>query len=379
MSNYYLYPNNLRIYQNNGQFYLPQMNNISNSNIINNINYLNANIANNINYIYNQGIQTRNLGNANIYNLNNTNIYTNNNNFNQQIQNNLIINNNNIKNNLIKNNQSRNSIPNAQNNNNNVKNNLAVNAIKTQKPNISNNNNNFQNKNNLSKKFEIKEPSISPPSLTREEIEKILFQLSKYICKICGANRKYGTGFFCKIPYQKKLLPVLITNNHVLKQDDIINNKIIKITIDDDKIVKYLKMDQSRIRLTNEDMDFTLIEIKPNDEINYFFYVVEDLNENNYKNKIIYILQHPKGEESSHSIGAISDIFGNKIIHFCSTDFGSSGSPILSLENSKVIGVHRRKGELDGKIIFNEGTFIKYIIDELNKPINNIGNKNIIK
>jgi V8-like Glu-specific endopeptidase len=138
-------------------------------------------------------------------------------------------------------------------------------------------------------------------------------------------------------------------------------------------------MDESRIRFTKEDMDFTLIEIKPIDKINYFFDVVDDLNENNYKNKIIYILQYPKGKESSHSIGAISDIFGDKIIHFCSTDFGSSGSPILSLSDSKVIGVHRRKGELDGNIIFNEGTFIKYVIEEFNKSIKNNGNKNIPK
>ena len=348
MSNYYFYPNNL-IYQNNGQIYLPQMNNINN---INNINYLNVNNPNNINFIYNQ-IQARNLANANIYNLNNRNI-NNYNNVNQQFQNNLNINNN--KNILMKNNQSRNSIPNIQNNNNNI-----------------------QNKNNLSQNFKIKEPSINPPSLTREEIEKILFQLSKYICKIYANDGRFGTGFFCKIPYQKKLLPALITNNHVLKQDDIKNNKIVKITIDDDKIKKDLKMDESRIRFTKEDMDFTLIEIKPIDKINYFFDVVDDLNENNYKNKIIYILQYPKGEESSHSIGAISDIFGNKIIHFCSTDFGSSGSPILSLSDSKVIGVHRRKGELDGNIIFNEGTFIKYVIEEFNKSIKNNGNKNIPK
>ena len=370
MSNYYFYPNNL-IYQNNGQIYLPQMNNINN---INNINYLNVNNPNNINFIYNQ-IQARNLANANIYNLYNRNI-NNYNNVNQQFQNNLNINNN--KNILMKNNQSRNSIPNIQNNNNN-KNNLVNNAIKNPISRIPNNNNNIQNKNNLSQNFKIKEPSINPPSLTREEIEKILFQLSKYICKIQANEGRFGTGFFCKIPYQKKLLPVLITNNHVLKQDDIKNNKIVKITIDDDKIEKDLKMDESRIRFTKEDMDFTLIEIKPIDKINYFFDVVDDLNENNYKNKIIYILQYPKGEESSHSIGAISDIFGNKIIHFCSTDFGSSGSPILSLSDSKVIGVHRRKGELDGNIIFNEGTFIKYVIEEFNKSIKNNGNKNIPK
>ena len=376
MLHYYFYPNNLTIYQNNGLIY-PQMNNISyinGFNNINNINYLNANNTNNINFIYNQ-MQARNLANSNIYNLNNRNINLNNyNSFNQQIQNNLnIINNKNI---LMKNNQISSSISNSQINNN-IKNNLVNNTIKTPKPNISNNNSNAQNKNNLSKKFEIKAPSVNPPPLTTKDFEKILFQIKNYICKIYGKNNEFGTGFFCRIPYQRKLLPVLITNNHALKQEDIEINKIVKITIDDDKIKKDLKMDESRIRFTNEEMDFTLIEIKPTDGIKYFFDVVEDLNENHYQNKLIYILQYPKGEESSHSIGAISDIFGYQIVHFCATDFGSSGSPILSYSNSKVIGIHRRKGVLDENIIFNEGVFIKYVIEEFNKSINNIGNKSI--
>ena len=31
---------------------------------------------------------------------------------------------------------------------------------------------------------------------------------------------------------------------------------------------------------------------------------------------------------------------GKQINHYCNTEDGSSGSPILSLENFKVIGVH---------------------------------------
>ena len=36
------------------------------------------------------------------------------------------------------------------------------------------------------------------------------------ICKILTNDGKKGTGFFCKIPYLNKLLPVLVTNNHIL-------------------------------------------------------------------------------------------------------------------------------------------------------------------
>ena len=53
------------------------------------------------------------------------------------------------------------------------------------------------------------------------------------------------------------------------------------------------------------------------------------------------------------------------IQHECSTDFVSSGAPILLLSNFKVIGVHKRRT----KYKFNEGTFIKYAIEEFNKKI----------
>ena len=56
--------------------------------------------------------------------------------------------------------------------------------------------------------------------------------MEKCICKIYQ-NGKKGTGFFCKIPFPDKnnLLNVLITNNHILSQKDIEDNKIIKLTM----------------------------------------------------------------------------------------------------------------------------------------------------
>ena len=74
----------------------------------------------------------------------------------------------------------------------------------------------------------IKEQPI-PVSI--ENTKKILFQMENCICKIYLKNGEIGTGFFCKIPFNNNLLPVLITNNHVLNKDDIDNNKIINLII----------------------------------------------------------------------------------------------------------------------------------------------------
>jgi len=65
---------------------------------------------------------------------------------------------------------------------------------------------------------------------------------------------------------------------------------------------------------------------------------------------------------------------GKQINHYCNTEDGSSGSPILSLDNFKVIGVHYG-GSKYKNIKINYGTFIKYAINEFNNKYKN-ENKN---
>ena len=57
--------------------------------------------------------------------------------------------------------------------------------------------------------------------------------MNNCVCKIYNKGKE--TRFFTKIPFKSKLLPVLITNNHVINIDDIKNNKIINIYLNDDK------------------------------------------------------------------------------------------------------------------------------------------------
>ena len=51
-----------------------------------------------------------------------------------------------------------------------------------------------------------KEIENSPIPINIEGVEKILFQMKNCICKILKENDTHGTGFFCKIPYDKSLL-----------------------------------------------------------------------------------------------------------------------------------------------------------------------------
>ena len=214
----------------------------------------------------------------------------------------------------------------------------------------------------------IKEQPI-PVSL--EGTKKILFQMENCICKIYLKNGEIGTGFFCKIPFNNNLLPVLITNNHVLNENDIDNNKKIKLMINNK--VKTIEIDNSRKKYTNPDknIDLTIIEIKPKkDGINNYLEIDEnDLYQDKesieleYKKKSIYILNY--SNEQSVSYGLINYIKDNKrISHYCNIEKNSSGSPILSLKTFKVLGIQCDNSQ---NLEFNYGIFIKFAIDEFNK------------
>ena len=138
-----------------------------------------------------------------------------------------------------------------QNNQNNQNNLFFPNYYSSQEINIENyiQYNNFINKNNY-----INEGYVDKvPIVTLEQMEIILPQLRNSVCKI--NNKIIGTGFLCKIPFpdQFKLLPVLITNNHILNNEDIKSNKIINISFNDDKIFKKLNI-EDRKTYTNENI-----------------------------------------------------------------------------------------------------------------------------
>ena len=67
-----------------------------------------------------------------------------------------------------------------------------------------------------------------------------------------------------------------------------------------------------------------------------------------YYGSSIYIIQYPSYNEIQKptvSYGILKKIMGNNdhdFIHYCTTEHGSSGSPILNLSNYKIIGIHKQ-------------------------------------
>ena len=196
------------------------------------------------------------------------------------------------------------------------------------------------------------------------------------ICKIYKCN---GTGFFCKISFKNKNFKALITNSHLINKEYIKNNKIIKISLNDDKEEKDLELNKRKIFLS-EIYDITIIEIKNSDNINVSYLelddnIFKDNSEFYYENNSIYVLHYPNMSKASVSYGIIKQIMNFNIYHTCCTEPGSSGSPIMNLLNNKVIGIHKEASRFN----FNIGSFIK---NPINKFILNEGrsksDKNII-
>ena len=136
-----------------------------------------------------------------------------------------------------------------------------------------------------------------------------------------------GTGFFFKqnipsIKYNNKYF--LMTNNHVLNEDFLNNNTHLEIEYKNKQIIIPLN---NRIKYTNEELDFTIIEILPTDDffskIKYFFtidnYIMTNNSESKYLNQDVCVFQYPNGEELSIAQGEIKSINDYLINHLVPT------------------------------------------------------------
>ena len=190
-------------------------------------------------------------------------------------------------------------------------------------------------------------------------------------CKILSGNE--GSGFFCEIKVNNRLMKVLFTNNHV------INNLHLDIIIEHNKEKKIIKLTKNRFKCTNEELDYTCIEILKEDGFNNYFKIDKNININNpyeeYKYDEYVMIQYPGGDDVSFAQGYINNIKDNIINYTMKTEYGSSGSPlILDTRNLKIIGIHYQKSSKNNDE--KKAIFIKYIIQDIEKQLqNNYNNK----
>ena len=111
-----------------------------------------------------------------------------------------------------------------------------------------------------------------PKYISLECTDKIIQQMKSKICKLKLNNGIKGTGFFCKIPFQNKIIPVLITSNHIIDEKELNNEnqKIYFSTYNDKELnqknPKYIEL-KNRMKYTSVVYDTTIIEVKESDNI----------------------------------------------------------------------------------------------------------------
>ena len=211
-------------------------------------------------------------------------------------------------------------------------------------------------------------------SINIEQLQKIINLSKKSVVKIIKQDM-WSTGVLCNVHFpDKKTLPLLITCNHMLNENDISVGKKIDFSLDNGKIFYQILIDETRKVYTNKLYDITFIEIKKNDGLDIssflevdpkiFFYDEKELN-----NKQVCLLSYPQGKEFQFSNGKIIKLMddGHQILHLCSTTYGCAGGPIIDLDNNYVIAIHRGA---NNKKLFNIGIFVKKPLEEFNQ-INN--------
>ena len=205
---------------------------------------------------------------------------------------------------------------------------------------------------------------------------KIANKVMKSICKITIRDKNgqilYGTGFFMNI---SNSLKYLITNYHIINPKMINNN--IEIEIWNQEIMK-LNLNNRYTKYLEKPKDITIIEINNKDKI---YNNIEFLNYDNnyingyiiYKNVDVFSIEHPYGDDAACASGKIININEFEFDHNISTDNGSSGCPIILLNNNinliQVIGIHKNS---DDKKKLNGGTFIGEIFNEIKNNNNYI-------
>ena len=198
----------------------------------------------------------------------------------------------------------------------------------------------------------------------------------KCVCKIIrefktNNETKFisGTGFFCEIPFSD--IKVIFTNNHILDQEFLDNEKKLTYIIDIEKkeVEKEINLELKRIKYTNSELDFTIIEILKEDKITNFLEIDKYFNSRDYKDEHVFSVQFPLSQNLKISPGKIIDKKDQFFLYTLGTNKGSSGSPIILINNSKVIGLHKA-GHNKDKIKINLGIPMKLIIKKIYQKVN---------
>lgn len=217
-------------------------------------------------------------------------------------------------------------------------------------------------------------PYINEVFIKNHDINRIskVYNIARCTIKIY-LNESKASGIFLKFKRNEKPFYCFLTNQHVIESESVEKKKKINIKYDNDIHNLELILDrEERIIICFKevlDIDVTLVEIIPKDKINDFYFLTPNMD-NSFLDKIgqnIQLVQFPLGNYLSYSNGKITQRNCDNryyFFHNASTKKGSSGSPIVLLNDIKVFAIH--KGSISN-YKYNIGIFIRGIIEIMEK------------
>ena len=187
--------------------------------------------------------------------------------------------------------------------------------------------------------------------ITKKGTQIILEQMSYCLCKIFN-KEIIGIGFFCKFFGRK----AIITSYQTLDENYFIYNNNINFSIYDFKEKRTIYIDIKMQVYCNKEDNITIIELKNEDNINYFIELDDDIfRDTIYEKESIYVLNYLNNTTPSISYGIIKNIDNNIIKTTCYIESGMNFAPILNTNNNKVIGIWNKNIQNNNS---NNGIFL---------------------
>ena len=206
-----------------------------------------------------------------------------------------------------------------------------------------------------------------------------IYEICKSICWIV-IHDNIITGFLIVLFRGKKSFLCLICNDYEMMKKRIESNKTIKIYYDNQNKNTEIKLNKNERYIKGyKNLDITVIEILPEDNIEEIYFLFPSLDHlNDYKinkllNENIYIPLYPKKGYYGYYYGEITQINDYKFTYYGCTNYraskyinsNSSGMPIFLDNTTDVIGIHKQdENGKSGIFIF---IIIKYIQENLSQ------------
>jgi hypothetical protein len=167
-----------------------------------------------------------------------------------------------------------------------------------------------KNKENVVNESNVNNQIDLLPELLNSDIKNCIFKIDFIIENGKKPESKKGIGFICNISNIK----AFITNNHILNQEVLDNEKkLIIYNYKDEK--KEINLDLDRYKYTDEELDFTVIEIIKEDNIKDYLEIDESIDLTDYKNKKICSLQYEDGDKLQYLHGECLGLKDNCLLY----------------------------------------------------------------